>query len=410
VINRPALTGAQRRARRVEEARRDLEHLRSLELTPRPGEHRLHRAGRIEDAVKGLAGSRLRRRGYHARAIAYPGYGGPGWVRILGRVLLGREDTPAETERDGQRVVRGWRNFLTVPVADAAVTVRIGEHERLLRTNREGYVDEVVQIDLPPGEHEVVLTVGPDAGEAADEVADGVDLVEDDTEGGAELVPQNTLRHSGTSRVVVVGPEPVIGLLSDIDDTVVVTRLPRPLVAAWNSFVLDERARVPVNGMAELYCQVVAENPGAPVLYLSTGAWNVAPTLTRFLRRFGYPEGPLLLTDWGPTNTGWFRDGPGHKRESLARLARELPQVTWLLVGDDGQHDPTLYAEFLAAAPERVAGVAIRRLTPAEQLLAGGHPLAPTAMPADSPVPWVTGDNGYELLHHWHRAGILHAP
>ncbi len=67
-----------------------------------------------------------------------------------------------------------------------------------------------------------------------------------------------------------------MGLLSDIDDTVVVTRLPRPLVAAWNSFVLDERARVPVNGMAELYRQVVAENPGGPVVYLSTGAWNVA--------------------------------------------------------------------------------------------------------------------------------------
>ena len=408
MINRPALTGAQRRARRIEEARRDLEQLRSLDLAPRPGEHGLHRAARLEDAVKGLAGSRLRRRGYHARAIAYPGYGGPGWVRVLGRVLLGREDTPADTERDGTRKVRGWRNFLTVPVSGAAVTVRIGGHERVLRTNREGYVDEVVEVDLPPGEHEVVLTVGPDGEDAGPGTA--AERVEDDTEGGAEPVPQSALRHSGTSRVVVVGPDPVIGLLSDIDDTVVVTRLPRPLVAAWNSFVLDERARVPVNGMAELYQQVVAENPGAPVLYLSTGAWNVAPTLTRFLHRSGYPAGPLLLTDWGPTNTGLFRDGARHKRESLARLARELPQVTWLLVGDDGQHDPTLYAEFLAAAPERVAGVAIRRLTPAEQLLAGGHPLAPTAMPADSPVPWVTGDNGYELLHHWYRAGVLKTP
>jgi len=27
----------------------------------------------------------------------------------------------------------------------------------------------------------------------------------------------------------------------------------------------------------------------------------------------GFPEGPLLLTDWGPTNTGWFRSGREHK-------------------------------------------------------------------------------------------------
>jgi len=405
VINGPALTRAQRRSRRVQEARQDLEDLRG-DLAPRPGEHGLHRAARLEDAVKGMAGRRLRRRGYHARALAYPGYGGPGWVRVFGRVLLGREDTVAQTEREEIRVVRGWRNFLTVPIAGVEVTVRIGDVERRLRTNREGYLDERLEIDLPPGEHEVVLTVGPDTRALSPDV----ELIEDDTEGGAELLPQNALPHSGTARVVVVGPEPVLGLLSDIDDTVVVTRLPRPLVAAWNSFVLDERARVPVNGMAELYQQVIAENPGAPVLYLSTGAWNVAPTLTRFLRRFGYPEGALLLTDWGPTNTGWFRDGAAHKRNSLARLARDLPQVRWLLVGDDGQHDPTLYADFLAAAPERVAGVGIRRLNPAEQLLAGGHPLAPAATPVDSPVPWVTGDNGYEILHHWYRAGLLRSP
>lgn len=354
MINGPALTPAQRRARRVQEARRDLADLAG-DLTPRPGEHGLHRAARIEDAVKGLVGSRLRRRGYHARALAYPGYGGPGWVRVFGRVLLGREGTLQETERDEARSVRGWRNFLTVPVAGAAVTVRIGGHERVVHTSRDGYVDERVEVDLPPGTHEVVLTVGPESFDPGTLPPD-VELVEDDTEGGAERPEDSAVRHSGTAPVVVVGPDPVTGLLSDIDDTVVVTRLPRPLVAAWNSFVLDERARVPVNGMAELYRQVVAENPGAPVLYLSTGAWNAAPTLTRFLRRSGYPDGPLLLTDWGPTNTGWFRDGSAHKRGSLARLAQELPQVRWLLVGDDGQHDPTLYAEFLAAAPSGSPG------------------------------------------------------
>jgi phosphatidate phosphatase APP1 len=45
------------------------------------------------------------------------------------------------------------------------------------------------------------------------------------------------------------------------------------------------------------------------MFYLSTGAWNVAPAVRRFLGRHGYPQGPMLLTDWGPTNTGWFRSG-----------------------------------------------------------------------------------------------------
>ena len=33
-------------------------------------------------------------------------------------------------------------------------------------------------------------------------------------------------------------------MVSDIDDTVMVTALPRPLLAAWHTFVVNEHARV----------------------------------------------------------------------------------------------------------------------------------------------------------------------
>src|SRR2546421_222463 len=44
----------------------------------------------------------------------------------------------------------------------------------------------------------------------------------------------------------VVDPAVRFGVLSDIDDTVMVTALPRPVLAAWNTFVLDEHARMAV--------------------------------------------------------------------------------------------------------------------------------------------------------------------
>ena len=151
--------------------------------------------------------------------------------------------------------------------------------------------------------------------------------------------------------VLVVGTTVTHGIISDIDDTVLSTSLPRPMIAAWNTFMRSEGARRPVPGMATMYRELLAEHPDAPVIYLSTGAWNTAPLLTRFLRRSGFPAGPMLLTDWGPTNTGWFRSGQEHKHAQLHRLARELPHVKWLLVGDDGQHDPKIYTEFTAPAP-----------------------------------------------------------
>ena len=184
-----------------------------------------------------------------------------------------------------------------------------------------------------------------------------------------------------------------------------VTALPRPFVAAWNSFVLNEHARQPVPGMAVLLERLVRDHPGAPVVYLSTGAWNVAPTLQRFLRRHLFPPGALLLTDWGPTHDRWFRSGRVHKEENLRRLAREFPQVKWMLVGDDGQHDDDLYTSFTSEFPDHVTAVAIRRLSPTEAVLAGGRTAVNDHSAAG--VPWVTGDDGAGLLDRLSEIGVV---
>ncbi|HYP72507.1 MAG TPA: App1 family protein, partial [Microbacterium sp.] len=143
----------------------------------------------------------------------------------------------------------------------------------------------------------------------------------------------------------------------------------------------------------------------APVVYLSTGAWNVAPTLQRFLRRHLYPPGALLLTDWGPTHDRWFRSGRIHKEENLRRLAREFPHVKWMLLGDDGQHDDDLYTAFTNEFPGHVTAVAIRQLSPAEAVLAGGR----TAVGdhAAAAVPWVTDSDGAGLLDKLTDAGVI---
>lgn len=330
-------------------------------------ERRPHWTARVEDLVLGRVVAVLRRRRWVPRVEPYTGYGSGDWVRVFGRAVLAPPGTASAqvAERDDPRPVRGWRSFLSVQVPFQRVLVSVGGRTHEARADRGGYLDVVLPAALSPGWHEV-----------------GIGL-------GDEWV---------TAAVLVVGPEPSAALLSDIDDTVMVTALPRPLLAFWNAFVLHEHARRPVPGMPELFARWGAAHPGAPTFYLSTGAWNVAPALRRFLQRHGFPPGPLLLTDWGPTHTGWFRSGREHKRGSIRRLMTELPQLTWTFVGDDGQHDPQLYAEAVAEHPGRVDAVVIRRLTPAEQVLAHGIPLPMREAGAgDAPVVALGGD-GHELL------------
>ncbi len=330
---------------------------------------RPHIAAVAEDAWNRLLVAVLKRRGWSTRVLVYTGYGSVSSVRVLGRVLLSRHQ---DDDRRTEDVQRGWRAFMTAQVSGVPVTIKVGDHEISATSDRGGYLDVTVPVHgLEPGWCDVRISA-PGAAEA-------------------------------TGAVLVVAPEPTIGLISDIDDTVITTSLPRPLIAAWNTFVRSENARRPVPGMAELYRKLLAGHPTAPTFYLSTGAWNTAPILVRFLRRHGYPDGPMLLTDWGPTNTGWFRSGQEHKRSNLRRLARELPNVRWVLIGDDGQNDPTIYGDFAEEDPDRVQVIGLRQLTPTEQVLSHGLPmpnedLTPSRRRRPERAPEYRAPDGYALL------------
>ena len=59
----------------------------------------------------------------------------------------------------------------------------------------------------------------------------------------------------------MVDPQTRFGVVSDIDDTVMVTALPRPLLAAWHTFVVNEHARATTPGMPVLYERLVTRKP-----------------------------------------------------------------------------------------------------------------------------------------------------
>ena len=341
---------------------------------------RPHAASIVEDAWHRQVNTVLRSRGWRTRVVSHTGYGSERFVRVLGRVLLTRQpeshpgadaEAPMRELRAAEDEQRGWRAFITAPAMNVPVTIAVGGRTIRSRSDRSGYIDvSVKDHGLPPGWHDVRIS-SPDA---------------EDVE----------------AAVQVIGGNETFGIISDIDDTVISTSLPRPFIAAWNTFVRAESARHVVPGMATMYRELLDEHPGAPIVYVSTGAWNTAPHLNRFLKKHGYPLGPLLLTDWGPTNSGWFRSGQEHKRACLHRLANEFPNIRWLLVGDDGQHDPKIYGDFAEDRPDRVEAIAIRELTPTEQVLSHGLPVSneelapPRRHRRDVPV--FRAPDGYGLL------------
>lgn len=307
---------------------------------------------------KGLA-HLLTRLGWRPAVLPYSGYADAERARVLARVVL----APLSVDPAARRGIAAWKRLLTLERPSVEVEIELGGTTTTAVSDEQGILDATVALDGPLGEGDV---------EAVLRVPDREPI----------RVPIHVVAEEGTR-----------GVVRDIDDTVWVTGLASPLEAARRTFFGTSASRESVPGMAQLVQEAVRGQDRPAVVYVSNGPWNFAGIASRFLARNGFPPGTLLMTDWGITPDHWFRDGEEHKRSSLRRLREDLPHVTWVLVGDDGEHDPELYAAVARDHAEAVAAIAIRQVTVRE---AGDGDREQVTSVGDVPV--VRGPDGHALL------------
>lgn len=408
----------------------------------------------VGEASSRILARALEEWGFIPGIVGFGGHGSTRRARILGRVIMER----TADQRSWLVERRGWRQFFDAQVPRQPVLVTVGRQRRITFADRGGYIDLTVEgHGLAPGWHDAWIQVLHEGDLHALGIGEGESLTTQDALrlSGQTGHGSQRIRAGKPVRVSlrIAGDNEKFGVVSDIDDTVMVTMLPRLLTAARHSFVDRVSSREAVPGMAGfLTCladmahrqastestvpqasthtqathpqtkgkqtPVTSADPQnsqtsadsqhealhGPLIYLSTGAWNVVPALRDFLGRLNYPRGGFLMTDFGPSNTGWFRSGFEHKRRELRRLARMFPSMKWYLVGDDGQRDPEIYAEFAREHPENVAGIAIRSLSEIEQFMSHGtfeclYPDALRTVPSSIPV-WF-GSDGDALGEHF---------
>ncbi|WP_411721620.1 App1 family protein [Mycetocola sp.] len=315
-------------------------------------------AYRAETGVRDWLARRAVGRGWTPAVIPYSGYASANIARVLGRVVL----APASVDPAARRGIPGWRRLLTLECPGTEVQIEFSGVTLTVTSDEAGIIDARLSLDSPlsTGTVKAQLHVN-----------------------GRKPVPAN---------VHVVNGESVRGVICDIDDTAWVTGISRPARAAWRTLRGTSASRQSVPGMARLLRAAIEgqQNPG--VVYLSNGPWNLVGPVSRFLEKNRFPSGAVLMTDWGITPTRWFRDGQKHKSSSLARLREELPHVTWVLVGDDGEHDPDLYGDMAKHHPDRVAAIALRQIR--RRTSAGKDDNAGSI----NGVPILRGSNGDELL------------
>jgi phosphatidate phosphatase APP1 len=163
--------------------------------------------------------------------------------------------------------------------------------------------------------------------------------------------------------VLQVLPHARIGIISDIDDTVLQSSITDWKTAAQLTFLGNARTRKPLLGVAKLYAALQAGVN--PLFYVSSSPWNLYDLLEDFMRLNEIPPGPIFLRDIG-TDTGKFLKTPGHghKLEHARTLIARNPQLRWVLLGDSGQADAELYATAAQQFGDRIAAIYIRDVDP----------------------------------------------
>ncbi len=301
----------------------------------------------------------LRRRFYGRMGVGQPyticsyiGYGamdknGRATVKLRGRVLV---DPPNPPPMEGDTV---WANLLATyrrlentQLAGGRVEIALGGSVVEAITDSEGYYSVEVAGVAPPA--------GP-------WLTGQVRLVDP----AGETPSVETVR-------AVVPQSADFAVISDIDDTILVSDVTHWLRAARRLFLQNARSRLAFPGVAEFY-QALQRGAGPasfnPIFYLSASPWNLYDLLADFMAFNAIPAGPIFLrnysaADAAPGEVAMQGGLAGHKRLHIEQLLADFPNLPFVLLGDSGQKDPAIYAEVAARHPDRVRAIYIRDVEP----------------------------------------------
>ena len=164
------------------------------------------------------------------------------------------------------------------------------------------------------------------------------------------------------ARVLVPSSAARIGIISDVDDTILSTHVTSKLKMLLTVVLLNEHTRKPFAGVAAFYRALQRGASGSdanPIFYLSNSAWNLYTLLVEFMNVNEIPLGPLLLRDFGD-HLLFSHDRKSHKWKNIQLLLKTFAHLPFVLIGDSGEQDPEIYRDVVKEYPDRIRVIYIR--------------------------------------------------
>lgn len=171
-----------------------------------------------------------------------------------------------------------------------------------------------------------------------------------------------------SGEVRIVSPEESRVIVSDIDDTVLVSHSTQTFRKLRLMLLKNALSRAPFEGVADFYnaLEMGPEKKSYyPFFYVSSSEYNLYDLLEDFFTHNNIPKGVFLLKKLEYSIYKFWKSGGGnheHKYEKIKELMKLFIHQKFILIGDSGQRDPLIYRRLANEFPGRIEAIYIRKI------------------------------------------------
>lgn len=270
------------------------------------------------------------------RVEPFLAFGNDRIVFFKGRVIKAyTQSRPSSRNNWLTNIVAAFKRYAGSSVPMAKVEITFQEKSYIVSTDEDGVFELQIGDSKPSSEEKELVTF---------------QVVEPVTKKSL-IAHKEVTRYSGS-----------MGVISDIDDTIIISNSTDLGRKFWLSISKNAYTRRPLPGVSEFY-KKITDDMELPIFYVSSSDWSLFDMIRDFLRYRHIPDGPILLKDKHINLKNIWKSGGGdhsHKSGKIELLMEMFPEMQFYLIGDSGQHDPEIYAQVMQDFPDRVKDVFIR--------------------------------------------------
>ncbi|MFK7855491.1 MAG: App1 family protein [Granulosicoccus sp.] len=279
--------------------------------------------------------------------IAFLGFGNSKQATLSGRVLLRKKRSTGSSNSRYRNLRNNYAHFNTDEVKGVTVQGRLGESLAAAESDEEGY------FSLSFDTTHVLLNMQ----QALIKNNDLTVIPSYPVELSVPGFPDVSIE--GIPEIIVPTDKAQFGIISDVDDTLLITKATSLLSMLKLTLFGSAQSRQAYPGIADLYAAL--HNKINPIFYVSSSPWNLYIFLMEFMQHHGFKAGPIMLRDFGLDESKFIAGS--HKDHKLAQIQRVLecyPELSFILSGDSGQDDAEIYTHIAQQYPGRIKTIYIR--------------------------------------------------